>query len=122
MLSQGLTRENTYRNIEDRVLSQRWYTSGDSLFTESIFTHMGILPTDPGMPVFNNLSSGSKIGSLSQEHGLCHRVQGWGLWAILSEPIFTHLGILPTDPGMPAFVFSLRLPGAGFQVHELVGL
>ena len=30
------------------MLSQRWYTSGDSLFTESIFTHMGILPTDPG--------------------------------------------------------------------------
>ena len=52
VLSVGLARANTYRGMEDRVLSQRWYTSGDSLFTESIFTHMGILPTNPGACCF----------------------------------------------------------------------
>ena len=48
MLSQGLMQTTSYWAMEGRVLSQRWYTSGDALFTESVFTHMGVLPTDPG--------------------------------------------------------------------------
>ena len=48
MLSQGLMTTASYWTMEGRVLGQRWYTSGDALFTEAVFNHMGVLPTDPG--------------------------------------------------------------------------
>lgn len=48
VISAGLMERTSYWEMEERVVNQGSFTSGDALFTEAVFSKTRVLMTDPG--------------------------------------------------------------------------